>query len=174
MQWFSRIAYVVLFLSLSLNLAFYIALKDYYSKEQEAKKQAMLEEQHCIIEALWHEARGEGSEGLVAVASVIDNRKNHPDYPATYCGVIKQSKQFSYTLMNKPSAKRLEASRSVQNDPVYVEIQQLSQKMLEGDFKPSLGSRVLWYTTHKVKNQWTKTKMIVKKIGNHRFYSDKE
>lgn len=55
-------------------------------------------EKYCIMEALWYEARGEPALGILAVASVIENRKNHEYYPDTYCGVIHQHKQFSYRL----------------------------------------------------------------------------
>ena len=53
-------------------------------------------------------------------------------------------------------------------------IAQAADEMLEGNFQKFLPSTVLWYTTHKVKNYWTKTKKVVAQIGNHKFYSDKE
>lgn len=57
----------------------------------------------CMTEALYHEARGEPVEGQYAVAEVILNRVDAPNYPDTICGVINEGMgqlnacQFSYT-----------------------------------------------------------------------------
>lgn len=65
-----------------------------------------LTEKACIVQALWHEARGEKLAGLLAVASVIENRKNSSRYPADYCSVIWQDKQFSFTAKLAEDAGR--------------------------------------------------------------------
>lgn len=44
---------------------------------------------------LWGEARSEPIEGIVAVASVIRNRKHDKRWPDTYRGVCLQRRQFS-------------------------------------------------------------------------------
>ena len=57
-------------------------------------------EWQCLTKALYFEARGESLKGQFAVAEVILNRADSPDYPATVCGVVNQggSKgcQFSF------------------------------------------------------------------------------
>lgn len=57
-------------------------------------------EWQCLTTALYFEARGESLKGQFAVAEVILNRADSPDYPATVCGVVNQggSKgcQFSF------------------------------------------------------------------------------
>ena len=50
----------------------------------------------CLAEALYFEARGEGSQGQRAVAEVILNRVDHPRFPKTVCGVVNQRGQFTY------------------------------------------------------------------------------
>lgn len=142
-------------------------------QEQVIEYKVNQKEKNCIIDALYHEARGEGTKGIKAVASVIQNRTKHPDYPATYCGVIKQRNQFSYTLLNKPSGKRLERSIDDSEREVYTYISDIAQNMLRGQFKPSLPSSVLWYTSSTVKNHWTSKKQVVAKVGKHKFYADK-
>jgi spore germination cell wall hydrolase CwlJ-like protein len=126
-------------------------------------------ERDCLVTALYHEARGEGIKGLEAVASVIYNRKNHPYYPSTYCGIVNQYKQFSYTLLDK-NLGEVPAYES----KVYAKILDLSDSMVDNRFKPTLPPSVMWYTTTKVSNKWTKKKKIVADIGKHRFYADKE
>lgn len=126
-------------------------------------------ERDCLVTALYHEARGEGIKGLEAVASVIYNRKNHPYYPSTYCGIVNQYKQFSYTLLDK-NLGEVPAYES----KVYAKILELAARMVDNRFKSTLPPSVMWYTTTKVSNKWTKRKKIVANIGKHRFYADKE
>ncbi len=56
----------------------------------------------CLATALYFEARGEGIKGQAAVAEVILNRVESPQFPRTVCGVVNQSNgrgcQFSYHL----------------------------------------------------------------------------
>lgn len=129
-------------------------------------------ERNCLVTALYHEARGEGTKGIEAVASVIYNRKNHPYFPANYCGIVNQYKQFSYTLLNKPFGDAIEASLPVFETKVYAEISQVADSMVNGRFKPILEPSVLWYTTKSVHNHWTKKKTVVAQIGKHKFYAD--
>ena len=129
-------------------------------------------ERNCLITALYHEARGEGTKGIEAVASVIYNRKHHPYFPANYCGIVNQYKQFSYTLLNKPFGEAIEASLPAFETKVYAEISTVADKMVNDRFKPILEPSVLWYTTKSVHNHWTKKKYVVAQIGKHKFYAD--
>jgi spore germination cell wall hydrolase CwlJ-like protein len=163
---------------LSLNVI-YLAYKLNSFEDKQDKQEVVIQEfknseRNCLIAALYHEARGEGKLGLKAVASVIYNRKNHPYFPSSYCGITNQYKQFSYTLLNKPSGEELEAFVPAYESKVYAEILTLSESMVNERFKPSLAPSVMWYTTKKVSNKWTKKKRVVAEIGNHRFYADKE
>ncbi len=129
-------------------------------------------ERNCLVTALYHEARGEGTKGLEAVASVIYNRKHHPYYPSSYCGIVNQYKQFSYTLLNKPFGEAIEASLPAYEGKVYAEILALSERMVNDRFKPTLKPNVLWYAEKRVSNRWTKKKQVVAEIGKHKFYAD--
>lgn len=57
-------------------------------------------EWQCLTKALYFEARGESLKGQFAVAEVILNRADSPDYPASVCGVVNQGSkkgcQFSF------------------------------------------------------------------------------
>lgn len=158
------------------------ALVDYNQtvNEERLKRQSIElkeREKRCIADALYHEARGEGEVGMLAVANVIHNRYNHPNYPDTYCGVINQHKQFSYTLEGKPQGEHLKAHLAFKPEKArnaYQTAEKIADDVVEGRLQKFLPSTVLWYTTTKVKNYWTKTKKVVVQIGNHKFYSDKE
>jgi spore germination cell wall hydrolase CwlJ-like protein len=160
---------VLVFLALQLNG---VMVKQ---NEQEVVMQEFKNsERDCLIAALYHEARSEGKLGLEAVASVIYNRKNHPYFPTTYCGITNQYKQFSYTLLDKPFGEQLEALVPPYEGKVYGEILVLAESMVNDRFKATLPSSVMWYTTKKVSNKWTKKKQVVAEIGKHRFYADKK
>jgi spore germination cell wall hydrolase CwlJ-like protein len=127
------------------------------------------QEKQCLTAALFHEAKGEGLVGIKAVASVIENRKHNADYPGTYCKIIKQHRQFSFVLEGKPIHK-LEQQVKPSEKEVFALVSRVAEQVLEGRFKPTLPAKVLHYTTHAVRNQWTAKMQVVAKIGNHRFY----
>ena len=61
------------------------------------------DEQYCMAEAMYFEARGDGWRGMVAVGAVVMNRVADRRYPDTVCGVVRQGAerndrlcQFSY------------------------------------------------------------------------------
>ena len=62
----------------------------------------------CLTEALYFEARGEPLLGQYAVAEVILNRVDHPNYPASVCDVVNEGTgrrfacQFTYTCDGQP------------------------------------------------------------------------
>jgi len=49
----------------------------------------------CMVENVWHEARGEGMRGMHAVALVTMNRVKQRN--KTVCEVVYESRQFSWT-----------------------------------------------------------------------------
>ena len=59
---------------------------------------ASKEEKRCLALNIYHEARGEGLDGMMAVANVTMNRVRSSRYPASVCKVVYQPKQFSWTL----------------------------------------------------------------------------
>ena len=144
--------------------------KELIRQEQEAVKD---QERNCLKNALYYEARSEGTMGILAVASVIENRKNHVNYPSSYCGVIKQHKQFSYTLEGRPDVESMERRLNASDKMMYGYVSEVADNMLQGQFKPVLEHSVLWYATTSVRNYWTKTKAVAARIGKHVFYEDK-
>ncbi len=126
----------------------------------------------CIKNALWREARGEPEEGIRAVMSVIYNRKNHKNYPNTFCKVILQDKQFSAFNSDKSLAtKRLKPLRGSDKE-AYTKVAGIAQEAVVGAFKPVLEPSVLWYTHVRVKNKWTRKFERVKVIASHSFYKE--
>lgn len=63
---------------------------------------AKLSETECLALAMYHEARGEGTIGMKAVAFVIYNRAKSGKFPKSLCEVILQKNQFSFTFDKRP------------------------------------------------------------------------
>lgn len=147
-----------------------------YNDLQEAKiqqQQFVQQEKNCLKNALYYEARSEGLIGILAVASVIENRKNSGKYPGTYCDVINQHRQFSYTHEGKRDVETLEDRLLTSDKKAYGHVSEVAENMLAGAFKPVLAEDVLWYAKTSVKNYWTKTKSVATRVGEHVFYKDK-
>lgn len=50
----------------------------------------------CLAMTIFREGRSEPIKAQYSIAEVVHNRSKHPDYPDTYCGVVKQKGQFSW------------------------------------------------------------------------------
>ena len=131
-----------------------------------------LKERDCLISALYHEARSEPEEGIRAVLTVIKNRKNHKNYPDTFCKVIHQPKQFSYRNNLKPGDKMPVKPLKALDKEKHRLISSLADEALTGRFKPVLEPSVLHYAHKDVKNRWTKKFKVVKIAGSHKFYKE--
>ncbi|MBN4079545.1 cell wall hydrolase [Beggiatoa alba] len=60
----------------------------------------------CLALNVYFEARGEATEGQLAVAMVTMNRVKNRYYPNTVCGVVWQKRQFSWTHDGKSDRPR--------------------------------------------------------------------
>jgi spore germination cell wall hydrolase CwlJ-like protein len=130
-------------------------------------------ERDCIAETLYFEARGEGIKGMLAVASVLEERKDHPDYPGTYCKISKQPWQFSFRHEGKPSLKALErrtSSLNANDVQMLREAKRIAERMLLGAFRGILPRGTVFYHAKYVKPTWARKMQRVAVIGQHVFY----
>lgn len=140
-------------LKLDLNLT---ARKEYILQEakNETVKQNM--EIEAMAQVMYSEARGEGLEGLCAVASVMRNRVKSNIYPDNYVDVALQKKQFYGIWLY---------------DFSEIEIPELIYDIAKSVYyedKVNLPSNVLFFKTIDCEAQWDNE--IYKPIGNHVFY----
>lgn len=152
----------------------YRQLQEFEAVRQDLIRQEKEAEKNCLKNALWYEAGNQSLYGIEAVASVIHNRKMHPDYPSTYCGVIHQKSQFSYTLLGKPDVETIKTNFKPMEAKAYANVEEVAEKVMSEEFKPVLESSVRFYAHFSIKNYWTKTKKVAARIGGHVFYKDKE
>jgi len=114
----------------------------------------------CMLKNIYHEARGEGVEGMQAVALVTLNRAKQQD--KTVCEVVYQRKQFSWTNTtkgrNKPIKGNIDAAYNVASAA-------MSDKLI--DFTGG----ATHYHTKKVKPIWRKS---LDKIATINHFQTKE
>jgi spore germination cell wall hydrolase CwlJ-like protein len=120
-------------------------------------------EQHCLVSAVYFEARGESLEGQLAVAEVVLNRTRSGRYPTTICAVVRQPAQFSFVRRGViPGADRnCEAWRRA---VAIARIASERQARL-------LPENVLWYHANYVSPSWGRRLARNTQIGLHIFYS---
>ena len=133
------------------------------------------DEHQCLQEAMYFEARSEGSVGMLAVGIVIKNRVASEKYPETYCGVIRQGYyrggrpikgrcQFSYWCDGKherPNEK--ESWLSAGSMARLVMTTNIIIEGMEG---------ATHYHARYVSPQWSYSHRKLAKIGQHIFYEE--
>lgn len=114
----------------------------------------------CMAEALYHEARGEGTRGQQAVAEVILNRVESRQFPSSVCGVINQPSQFSYTIGG---------TKPIRNKAAYLRARNIAEAALSGAPRDLTGGATYFHTPA-VRPSWSHRFHRTVQIGRHIFY----
>ena len=121
----------------------------------------------CLTQAVYYEARGEGTDGMRAVAQVILNRVRHPAFPKTICGVVYQganrgiSCQFSF-VCNGAMGRPVEAWG-------WRRAKDIAAAALEGYVMKTVGTATHFHTTN-VSPMWANSMVRITAVGSHVFY----
>lgn len=118
---------------------------------------------NLIAEAIVWEARGEKLEGQYAVASVIINRVNHPNFPEDIESVINQRHQFSYIK-----------DKHTQTIPEELDWENAYQVAYDVLYNGNITTPALFYLNPtKVKRlpRWAREFTMISSIGSHDFYT---
>lgn len=118
-------------------------------------------EYECMVRNLHHEARGENSKGMVAVANVVMNRSQNPNFPETICGVVYERHQFSWVGKVKPIPvnKADDTAKLIAYEAV-----------VNKSLKDNTGGALFFHATY-ARFSWDTSKVIVtRKVGDHIFY----
>ena len=122
-------------------------------------------EWQCLTKALYFEARGESLKGQFAVAEVILNRADSPDYPATVCGVINQGGgkgcQFSFICDGNKDVMREKGAMD--------QAGRIARAMLDGAPR-ALTEGATHFHTKGVRPGWARKFPRTAAIGAHLFY----
>ncbi|MCR8550762.1 cell wall hydrolase [Salipiger sp. P9] len=64
------------------------------------------EELNCMARAMYFESHRSSREGMIAVGTVVMNRVDSTEFPATVCGVVGQRNQFAPGVMSRDMNSR--------------------------------------------------------------------
>lgn len=161
---------IVLFILL-LKTIFSFTIKQPSIDEQVNKKYGS-ENIDCVIEAVYHEARGEDKDGWKAVSEIIINRMNNEQFPNTMCEVVKQNKQFSYRNGNKKFKLTYDNPHALYeiSTTIYNHIYEID-KNHKNRLLPECAINYDGKSFKKPK--WASQMKMVKEIGGHQFYCKK-
>ena len=121
----------------------------------------------CLTQAAYYEARGEGRDGMRAVAQVVLNRVRHPAFPKSVCGVVFQGAgrrtgcQFSFTCDG--------SMRGRVNRAAWDRARSVASAALSGSVYSAVGNATHFHTTG-VSPQWRNSLIRVSQVGDHLFY----
>ncbi|GAA0868911.1 cell wall hydrolase [Brevundimonas basaltis] len=121
----------------------------------------------CLTQAAYYEARGEGRDGMRAVAQVVLNRARHRAFPNSVCGVVFQGAgrrtgcQFSFTCNG--------SMRGPVNRAAWNRARDVASAALSGAVEARVGNATHFHTTG-VSPRWRHSLVRVSQVGDHLFY----
>ena len=135
----------------------------------------------CLAMNMYHEARNQGTAGVLAVSAVVFNRVNDSRFPNTVCGVVEQGPtraswkdpkvrfpikhrcQFSWYCDGK--------SDKPHNKKEYQYFLDLSTAILSNEIPfIDITDGAIYYHADYVMPSWAKTKTRTIEIEDHIFY----
>lgn len=118
-------------------------------------------EVRCLAENLYHEARGEGTMGMLAVGQVTLNRVKDKRWPSSVCRVVYQHKQFSWTIKPPP----------IRDAKSWAFAKTLASMLLSPRYSFSTidATHYVRRDLHR-KVSWTRKLQVATRIGRHVFY----
>ena len=116
----------------------------------------------CIAVAVYLEARGEGPDGMLAVADVIMERVNDSRWPDDPCSVVEQPKQFAFLPF-----ERVEEIIRAEHDAAWSMALDAARTTMAGEGLGSGATHFHWIGEHPY---WTKNATMIGRMGNHLFW----
>jgi spore germination cell wall hydrolase CwlJ-like protein len=130
----------------------------------------------CLTSNIYHEARGESTRGMRAIADVTLNRVQHPAFvnQDSVCKVVFAPSQFSWVKQQpkKVTQRLLRGDTKGLKDKdvlAYQKAAQIATEALSEGYQPLLPSSVVSFHNTKVNPRWNMKRYGV--VGNHVFYN---
>lgn len=117
-------------------------------------------EKELLAKLVRAEAEGEPYAGKVAVATVVLNRINHPDFPNTVRDVIYERSSTGHYAFSPVANGQI-------NKPADTESIRAVNEALT--FQGQGNGSIYFYNPKTATNDWIKTRTVTVKIGNHVF-----
>ena len=131
----------------------------------------------CMAKNIYFEAGNQPIAGKIAVAQVVQNRLDHPNYPETVCGVVYQAKlrtnwngslvpvrnkcQFSWFCDGKPD--------SPEDSVTWMISMEIARDVVHGHYQ-DITEGSTHYHNDQVHPYWADSLNETVTINNHHFY----
>jgi len=128
----------------------------------------------CLALNIYFEARGESTEGQLAVALVTANRVKSPRYPNTMCGVVWQKRQFSWTHDGKSDRPDDRRAWKLAKDIarfVYYKFDRLPARTRRA--LDLTHGALHYYAPSLAQPYWARLQVVTRTIGGHVFLRDR-
>jgi len=127
----------------------------------------------CLAKNIYFEAGSESINGKKAVADVVVNRTQHPNYPKTICGVVYQGAHTSRTGCQFSWAcdgmhKVIETNSTAWKDSMQIASEVLYTNKT-GTLHDSTKGAIFFHNTT-VRPRWASKGKLTARIGDHYFY----
>ena len=121
---------------------------------------------HCLARTVYFEARGDGVEGMEAVAAVVMNRVASPDFPDAVCAVVEQGGehppcQFSYWCDGRSDRPR--------NAELWQQARRIARRALAGELDDPVAGALFFHASG-MKSPFDGRRELVGTVGSHWFY----
>jgi len=144
------------------NFAATVCIVAFYSTAAVAEE---CDEVEVLALNMYHEARGEGHDGMQMVGEVTLNRMYHTAYPDNICDVVYQRRQFSWTHMKR--------DHTPHDQELWELSLELAEALLNGEIEYFDNGATHFLNPRLVTRmpRWTRVYDVVGQVGNHRFYA---
>ncbi|MFA5491292.1 MAG: cell wall hydrolase [Candidimonas sp.] len=123
----------------------------------------------CMALAIYHESRGEGIEGMKAVAWTVKNRHKSDLFPNNICDVVfeqnKNGCQFSWVCDENPLIPY--------DEDAWIKAKAIAKKVIKESNKNDPTGGALFFHNINDKPYWAKDDRFIETtiIKNHQFYA---
>src|SRR5262245_51029288 len=69
-------------------------------------------DRQCLARAMYFESVRSSEDGMLAVGTVVMNRRESGKYPKTVCGVVGQKNQFAPGVLSRPMTEKRSRERA--------------------------------------------------------------
>lgn len=115
----------------------------------------------CMIKALYFEARGESTTGIIGVANVILNRTKHKKFPSNVCNVVHQRSKYTCQFSWVCDNPRFDINK------VPKKLREVAYTAIHGKLKDITNGALFFHSL--TTNPWDEL-IHTRTIGSHNFY----
>ena len=136
----------------------------------------------CMATNMYHEARGEGDLGKIAVGYVTYNRANDQRFPSTICDVVYQARYSKWWLETKGRLVPIRwqcqftwycdgrSDAIDKSSAAWEKSVELSIMLLAGKLTDPTDGATHYFNHHLADPAWQHTMVFSARIHNHSFY----